>query len=216
MGIRVWVASVSAAVAIAILCFPTDLGAQNSRVDAGAGAGFAEPAGSAASDLNTGWNFDARGGYKLRPYLALDLDFNYNHWNLNSTTLDRYAEPAGFTTIWSISLTPVLRGPTRWHITPYAFGGPGVYRRNLTLTQPALINTLNCDPFFGYCYPAPFGVNQIVASSTTYKGGLSGGAGLEFPFARSRLKVFGEARYSCMFARGANLTFVPITFGLRW
>jgi hypothetical protein len=216
MGIRVWVASLPIAVAIAILWIPTDVRAQNSRVDAGAGAGFAEPAGSAANDLNTGWNFDARGGYKFRPYLALDLDFSYNHWNLNSTALARYAEPAGFSTIWSVSLTPVLRGPTRWHITPYAFGGPGLYRRNLTLTQPALINTLYCDPFFGYCYPASFGVNQIVASSTTYKAGLSGGAGLEVPLAQSRLKFFGEARYSCMFAHGANLTFVPITFGLRW
>ena len=216
MGIRVWMACLLIAVATIFFWIPADANAQSSRIDAGAGAGFAEPFSDLGKDTNTGWNFDARGGYKFRPNLALDLDFNYDHWNLNNAALARYAEPAGFSTIWSISVMPVVRGPARWHITPYAFGGPGLYRRNLTLTQPELINTVYCDPFFGYCYPASFGVNQIVASSTTYKAGLSGGGGLEFPFGRSRLKVFGEARYSCMFAHGANFAFVPVTFGLRW
>lgn len=37
------------------------------------------------------------------PHLALDLDFNYNRWNLNNAALARYGEPNGYTTIWSFS-----------------------------------------------------------------------------------------------------------------
>jgi opacity protein-like surface antigen len=188
-----------------------------SHIDASVGAGFTEPAGHSGKNMNTGWNFDVRGGYRATENVALDLDFNYNRWNLNNAALARFGEPGGYTTIWSVSFTPVIYGSPHWHIAPYALAGPGVYYRNLSLTQPGLINSLACDPFWGYCFPATFGVDQVVASAATYKMGFNVGAGLEFPFGHSPLKVFGEARYSRMFTtHGEDLTFVPVTFGLRW
>jgi opacity protein-like surface antigen len=191
--------------------------AQWSHIDFSAGGGFSEPEGRAGNNLNTGWNVDFRGGYKPARNLALDLDFNYNRWNLNNAALGRYGEPNGYTTIWSLSFLPVFHGSPHWHVAPYPFGGPGLYYRNLTLTTPALINTIFCDPFFGFCYPATFGVNQVVASSTTYKMGVNGGAGIEVRLGESHIKAFGEARYSRMFTtHGTDLTFVPVTFGLRW
>jgi len=187
------------------------------RWELGAGAGFSSPTARAGDDLNTGWDLGVRGGYKPFRELALDLDFNYNRWNLNNTALARYGEPGGHTTIWSISFTPALRGPFRWHVAPYLFGGPGLYYRNLTLTVPSIVNTVVCDFFFGFCYPVAVGVNQIVASSTTYKAGFSGGAGLEYRVGQRPWKIFGEARYSRMFTtNGGDLTFIPVTFGVRW
>jgi opacity protein-like surface antigen len=188
-----------------------------SHIDASVGAGFTEPAGHGGKNMNTGWNVDVRGGYRATENVALDLDFNYNRWNLNNAALARFGEPGGYTTIWSVSFTPVVYGSPHWHIAPYALAGPGVYYRNLSLTQPGLINSLACDPFWGYCFPATFGVDQVVASAATYKMGFNAGAGLEFPFGHSPLNVFGEARYSRMFTtHGEDLTFVPVTFGLRW
>lgn len=188
-----------------------------SKIDFGAGAGFTDAFGRAGNSVDRGWNFDVRGGYRASRNVALDLDFNYNRWNLNSAALARYGEPGGYTTIWSVSFNPVFYGSTHWHVTPYVLAGPGLYYRNLSLTQPGLVNSFYCDPFFGYCFPATVGVNQVVASATTYKMGVNGGAGLEFPLGSSPLKVFGEARYSRMFTtHGNDLTFVPVTFGLRW
>lgn len=95
--------------------------------------------------------------------------------------------------------------------------GPGLYYRNLSLTRPGAVNTLVCDPFFGVCYPAAVGVTQVVASSTTYKMGVNAGGGLEMRLGQSQAKVFGEARYSRMFTtHGSDITFVPVTFGVRW
>ncbi len=191
--------------------------AQWSHIDFSAGGGFSEPEGRAGNNLNTGWNLDFRGGYKPSPHLALDLDWNYNHFNLNNAALARYGEPGGYMTVWSLSFVPVLKGSPHWHVTPYVFGGPGLYARNLSLTQPALVNTFYCDPFFGFCYPATIGVNQVVASNTTYKMGVNGGGGVEVPVGSSNFKLFGEARYSRMFTtHGTDLTFVPVTFGIRW
>jgi opacity protein-like surface antigen len=191
--------------------------AQASRVDFSAGGGFSVPTGRMGNNVDTGWNFDVRGGYKPSRNIALDLDFNYNRWNLNSTALASVGEPDGYTTIWSVSFTPVLKGSPHWHLSPYILGGPGLYYRNLTLTQPGVVNTIICDPFFGYCFTTQVGVDQVVASSTTYKMGVNGGAGIEFRLGESHLKAFGEARYSRMFTtHGDDMTFVPVTFGLRW
>jgi len=191
--------------------------AQSSRIDASGGGGFSVPEGRAGNNLNTGWNLDFRGGYRATEHLALDLDFNYNRWNLNAAALARFGEPGGFETIWSITVLPTYRLAAHWHATPYFMGGPGLYYRNLSLTQPTLVNTLVCDPFFGFCYPAIVGVNQVVASDTTFKMGINGGAGIQIPLGPSHLKAFGEARYSRMFTtNGPDLTFIPVTFGLRW
>lgn len=191
--------------------------AQRSHIDASGGAGFSEPQGRAGNDLDTGWNLDFRGGYKPIQSLALDLDFNYNRWNLNGPALARYGQPGGYTTIWSVSFLPTWYFSPHWHLIPYIMGGPGLYYRNLSLTKPALVNAFYCDPFFGFCYPATVGVNQIVASSTTYKMGLNGGAGIEMRIGQSHVNLFGEARYSRMFTtHGTDLTFMPVTFGVRW
>jgi len=128
------------------------------------------------NNVDTGWNFVLRGGYKtstqagsdLPPAgVSLDHDFNYNHWDLNRTALNRLGEP--------------------------------------------------CDFFFGFCFPVTVGVDHVVASATTYRVGVNGGGGIEFRLGESDLKAFGEARYSRMFTtHGADFTFVPVTFGLRW
>jgi opacity protein-like surface antigen len=188
-----------------------------SHIDFSAGGGFTEPTGHAGNNLNMGWNLDFRGGYRPSSKFALDLDFNYNRWNLNNAALARVGEPGGYMTIWSTSFDPTFSAPTYWHFSPYVFGGPGLYYRNLSLTAPGLVNTFVCDPFFGFCYPASVGVNQIVSSNTTYKLGVNFGAGLEFRLGQSHAKVFGEARYSRMFTtHGSDISFVPVTFGLRW
>jgi hypothetical protein len=69
-----------------LLCIVGSASAQASHVDFSAGAGFSEPAGRGGNNVDTGWNLDFRGGYKP---IALDLDFNYNRWNLNGRALAR-------------------------------------------------------------------------------------------------------------------------------
>jgi len=199
--------------------------AQWSHIEFGAGGGFSSPQSRMCNNVDMGWNFDIRGGYRTAahgsdlssPGVALDLDFNYNRWNLNTSALTRIGEPDGHTTIWSLSFTPVLHGSPHWHVSPYALAGPGLYYRNLTITRPALVNTVFCDYFFGFCFPATVGVNQLVDSATTYKMGVNAGGGIEFRLGESHVRAFGEARYSRMFTtHGADLSFVPVTFGLRW
>ena len=191
--------------------------AQYDRINFSAGVGFTSPTETASNKLNTGWNLDFRGGYNATRHLDLDLDFSYNHFGLTNAALAQFGEPGGDVSTWDFTFQPAYHIlPRRSRANAYVTSGFGIYHRNLTLTQPAVINTFVCDFFFG-CFPTTISVNQVVASFDTYKPGWNAGGGFEFRLGDRRTKLFTEARYTRMFTtNGHDLTYVPVTFGLRW
>jgi opacity protein-like surface antigen len=176
------------------------------------------PTASATSRLNNGWNLDFRGGYNVTRNFLADIDFSYNQWGLTDTALAAFGEPNGHANVWSLTFTPVIKlAPARSPVNFYVLAGTGVYHRGLQVSHPSSVDTIYCDPFFGYCYPAVVSVDQVVASLSTYKLGYQAGGGVEFRIGHGGLKAFAEARYNQMFTtHGKDLTFVPVTFGIRW
>lgn len=204
---------------IAVLLSVLPLYAQDERrFNISAGAGFSVPTSDASANLNTGWNIGVRGGWNVTQSFLADLEFTYNRWDLTSRALARFGEPGGYADVWSLTFEPVIRFAPRSPISAYILGGTGLYHRGLTLTQPATFSTIFCDPFFfGFCFPALVQGTQVVASFETYKLGFNAGGGLEFGLGHSGLKAFAEAKYNEMFTtHGTNLSFVPVTFGVRW
>ena len=187
------------------------------HLDFSAGAGFSSPTNAASNSLITGWNLDFRGGYNVNRHFAADLDVGYNYWTLNSAALAMFGESGGHVSVWSFAFQPVIRMlPRRSRANAYITGGFGVDYRNLTLTRPTTVTTIFCDPFFG-CFPAIVPADQVVASFSTAKPGFNAGGGFEARLSGSRTRVFAEARYQRLFTtRGEDLTFVPVTLGLRW
>jgi len=183
-----------------------------------AGAGFTVPMERAADSLNTGWNINFRGGATVNQHLLADLDFTYTNSRFNDATLAHFGEPDGGVGIWSLTFNPVLRlAPEASKIQPYLTAGYGLYHMSFVVTRPSTVSTLFCDAFFGFCFPATVGVNQVVESNSTYKSGANGGLGFDFPLGQRRMKFFAEARYHRMFTtHGHDVTYVPVTFGLRW
>jgi opacity protein-like surface antigen len=182
-----------------------------------AGAGFTVPTSHSSANLNTGWNLDFRSGVNVNRHFLADLDFAFVRWNLSNAALARAGQPGGYADVWSLTAAPTVRLTPSSRIDAYLVGGPGVYHRGLSFTQPATFSTIACDPFFGFCYPVLVQGNQVVASFSTYKFGYNVGGGLEFKLGSSGLKAFTEARYHSMFTtRGPNMTYVPVTFGVRW
>jgi len=210
--------SLTLALSLLLILIPQPTRAQESRhFNLSAGGGFSAPTADASGNFNTGWNVNFRGGLNVSQSLLTDLDFTYNRWNLTRSALVKFGEPGGYANVWSLSFEPMVRILPRGPLNPYILAGAGLYHRRLTLTQPALFTTIVCDPFFGFCFPAVVRVNQVVATFSTYKPGFNAGRGLEFRFGHEGLKAFAEARYNEMFTTlGTNLSFVPVTFGIRW
>lgn len=188
------------------------------RFNFGGGAGVTIPTDRAGRTLNTGFNINLRGGYNFNQFLAADLDYTYQHSRINDATLARFGEPDGTVGTWSLTFNPVVHvAPAEAKIRPYLTAGYGLYHRSLTLTRPATVPELVCDPFFGFCFPANVGVDQVVASNDTYKAGFNTGGGFDISLGDRRMKLFVEARYHRMFTNhGNDFTLVPVTFGLHW
>jgi opacity protein-like surface antigen len=188
------------------------------KLNISVGGGVSSPAEEASQDLHTGYNWDINGGYNVNRHLSLNLDWGYQHWGLNDAALARFEEPGGRTTVWSLTFNPVLHLNSRGKFDVYTTAGYGLYHSNLSLTEPFNETIFVCDPFFGFCFPQTVTVNEVVASFSTYKGGFNVGGGFSIPLLRSdRVRFFTEARYHRMFSSsGADITYVPVTFGIRW
>jgi len=205
-------------IALAASLFLTSLSAsaQMNHVAFNVGGGLSVPAGSASDHLTPGWDFNAGGGYKFTRKLSLGLDFSVDRWKLNAAALGAFDVPAGHTTVWSLTVNPTYHFNPRGPVDFYTTGGYGLYHRNLVFTQPVRANTVVCDPFFGFCFNQIETINQVLAEFGTYKGGFNVGGGFAFRLGSSPFNFYTEARYHQMFASGKDLSFVPITVGLRW
>ena len=188
------------------------------RFNFSAGGGVTVPIERLSNSVNTGWNINFRGGLNINSALLADLDFTYANTRFNDSTLARFGEPDGGVGIWSLTFNPVVRlAPPSSRIRPYITGGYGLYHLNFVVTQPSTVQSVFCDPFFGFCFPAAVGVDQVVDSNNTYKAGFNAGVGFDIPLGERRMSLFTEARYHRMFTtHGRDITYIPVTFGLRW
>ena len=179
------------------------------------GGGFSEPVFDLGERLdNHGWNVGAGIGVSGKR-AGLMLDFTFNDFNINRTTLDQVQAPDGTVRYWAFTLDPVVHLNKEGRVDVYVTGGGGIYHRQVEFTQPAIATVAVFDPWFGV-YPASFATNQVIGSYGLYKGGVDGGAGIAFRLGASHAKVFAEARYHHMFTNSIDNSFVPVTFGIRW
>jgi len=164
------------------------------------------------SDL--GWNIGAGAGVSNN-HAGLMLDFMYNDIGINANTLQQVGAPQGNVHTWGFTLDPIIHvakeGPADVYFT---FGG-GIYHRNVEFSQPGVAQVTFFSPWFGF-YPGVVGVNQVLASYSTYKGGVDGGVGMAFKLGSSRAKIFAEARYHYIFTAPTATTMIPVTVGVRW
>jgi hypothetical protein len=189
--------------------------AQTHRFTGNIGGGFTEPVYDLGTRLNTGWNVTAGAGVNLTNRFALMGEFLFNDMNVNQTALNNVGAPDGSTRIWAFTLAPKVNVFKESRANVYLIGGGGVYHRTVEFTQPAVTSVTAFDPWFGF-YPANVLTNQVIGSYGVTKGGLNGGAGLEFGIGSGNTKIYAEARYHHMFTTGIASTMVPVTFGIRW
>ncbi len=202
---------------LAIGCLAVTSAFAQPRFTGYVGGGPSFPLNPIARRIDNGWNIGAGVGVTGR-WAGLNLDFVYNDFGINQAALAQVQAPNGSTRIWAFTLDPVVHltphseGPVDFYIT----GGGGIYHRTVEFTQPAVATITVFDPWWGVVYPANILTNQVIGSYSTYKGGVDGGAGLNFRLGHSHAKLFAEARYHHMFTRGVGTDMIPVTIGLRW
>jgi len=178
-------------------------------VEGGVGPTF--PVGAARDQWNTGWNLLFGGGYNFNPHVSGLLEFNYDSFGLSNAALYNFNQPGGYTHFWTISIDPRYDFNPKGRFDVYATGGYGMFARTLAFTDPSQIQTY-CDPYYGYCQSSGA---PVIASFTTYKGGINAGGGVSYALGDGGLKVFADVRYYRLLSHTSN-EFVTLTFGLKY
>jgi hypothetical protein len=179
------------------------------------GAGFTNPVGSTARQVDTGWNVGAGFGMNFSPYVGALIDLNYNSMGINSGTLEAIGVPGGGMHVFSATLDPIVHLNPKGHVDVYVTGGGGLFHRNQDFTAPSVGTATGFDPFFGF-FPVAVPTTLILSSYSVNKPGIDVGAGIAFG-SKWHGKFFAEAKYDRIFmGNGFHTDYVPVTFGFRW
>jgi opacity protein-like surface antigen len=205
-----------ATMAILAVCTTTLLAQEESKVMVNFGAGGTLPVRDSGPRLDPGWNVNGGLGWRFAPHFGVMGEFNFNSLPFNGTTLTDLGVPDGSTRVWGFTLNPTVRTNPWGPVDFYLIGGGGIYKRTVEFTRPSVATFTAFDPFFGIFYPVAVPTDQVIASFSTWKGGLNIGGGLTFRFGSSNAKLYVESRYHHVFTRPLGTDILPLTVGVRW
>ena len=169
------------------------------------GVGFSQPVNPVATRLDTGWNFTGGVGV-TNEFVGLLLDFTYNDFGINRTSLNSFGVRGGNQRYWAVTVDPKVHVNQRGPVDFYVTGGGGIYSQ--------ITDFYSRDR--GGDFGGGFYNGDLIGRNTLYKGGVNGGAGFAFNIGSSRAKIFAEARFHHMFTHGSGANFVPVTVGISW
>lgn len=175
---------------LSLLAAPIALEAQTTRtISLGVSGGLSLPMGNLSDGVDAGYN--ATGHIYFKPStmkLALRGDVSYDSWKSKSSSsvLSSSLSSLGFTGNGIFYV-----GESTAAMRPYLLVGGGMYRFKSSAT-----------------------VLGVSRSSTNTDPGIQGGAGISFNL--SGFSTFLEAKYVNVFGDGENVSFVPISFGIRF
>ena len=187
--------------AFALVSLPAMAQREWALFTADVGGGFSAPVYRAGSQLDYGWNLNAGAGVRPIPYLGIKIDFGYNQFDFTRAGANNLGFPRAQDRIFSFTLDPIIHVNPRGPVDFYLVGGGGVYHQTIDVHGPFFAG--GGSPFF------------FDGSQSVVKPGVNGGAGFQFGV-RHSLKFYAEARYHNMYMSGHDVSWVPVTFGVRF
>lgn len=175
------------------------------------GGGFGLSTGGTHNYLSAaGWGLQVGGGRNFNKKIALNLQFDYDHFGFQTNTLNNllaiYDGPPIFATdqngnplsqlggtshVWSLTVDPRYTFYDSDKYGAYVVVGAGFYHKTANFTTPAI--SQECDQF-GNCFQ--FQANQTIDKYTSNAPGFNAGIGMTFKFSRfASQRLYAEARY---------------------
>lgn len=186
-----------------------------------AGFGGVLPVGNTHKYETAGYGFQVGAGRNFSQSLGVMLQFDYDHFGLQKSTLNNQAFIYGINNlngsnhVWSFTLDPTFSLVGTGSIGAYAVVGGGFYHKVTDFTVPAIGQS--CD-VFGFCYQ--YQANQLIDHYTSNAGGVNAGLGLTFKFSRfSNQRLYVEGRYVVIFNEqriGITAANANTAFGLSY
>jgi len=185
------------------------------------GGGFNNPVGDASNFLKGSGSIFFAAGKNLTPKTAVQIEYQHNWFDVSQEVLDRAATDStsfdnAHVSMWSICLNGIYRIHPEKDIVPWFTGGIGYYKRNIMLTQNALIYYPPIwDPWWGWI-DGGWSPGEAISGQRSDSGaGFNVGLGLDLSI-DSGASLFVDARYHRAYLDGVDVQMIPIMFGVRW
>jgi hypothetical protein len=173
------------------------------------GGGFGLSTGGTHNYLSAaGWGLQVGGGRNFNKKIAINLQFDYDHFGFQTATLNNLlaiysslgatdgngnpiSELGGTSHVWSFSLDPKYTFFEGDKYGVYGVVGVGFYHKTANFTTPGIAEY--CDPFYG-CIQ--YQANETLDKYTSNAPGFNAGIGMTYKFSRfASQRFYAEARY---------------------
>ena len=143
-GIGVWCWSVLAVMACGAWSAPAEAGGYYRKGTFAIGGGFNNPVGPGDQYFNGSGTFNMMGGRNVNSHFTLQAEYTHNWLDIDQSVIDKAESDSvqfdnTHSSLWSVTLNGVYRFKPQSDIVPWVTGGFGYYKRNLQITQDALV-----------------------------------------------------------------------------
>ena len=185
------------------------------------GGGINSAVGGTAPYLNSSGSFVVGGGANLTRRLTISVIWNHNWLGIDPEVLDKAASDSvyfdnAYASLWSTTLNALFRFNPDGRMVLYVSGGAGYYKRNLQLTQNALVYYPPIwDPWWGWVDGGWGPGEAITGRRETHALGGNVGVGFDLEIDNGA-SLFISAEYHFAPMDGVDMQIIPIQFGLRF
>ena len=185
------------------------------------GGGINTPVGESNPYLNSSGSIFFAGGRNINRRMALQIEYTHHWLAVDNSVIDRAQTDSSqvqdaHASLWSLSLNGVYRFDRGSDIVPWLSVGGGYYKRNLLLTQAALVYYPPIyDPWWGWIDGGWTTGEAIIGQHSSSGPGFNVGAGLDMGIDNGT-SLFIEVRYHYAFMDGINMQLIPVMAGFRW
>jgi len=220
-GSRVLVAAVLVAPVVLALASTTAFAGYRHQGTFVMAGGITTPVGETNPYLNSSGSFFFGGGRNINQRFAVEVEYTHNWLAVDPVVIEMAQSDSTqlqdvHASLWSVTLNGILRFNEDSDIVPWITAGGGYYKRNLQLTQAALIYYPPIfDPWWGWIDGGWSTGEAIVGQRSATGIGYNVGFGIDLEIEQGT-SLFLEVRYHQAFMDGVDMQIVPVMAGVRW
>lgn len=185
------------------------------------GGGFNQPVGDMSNYLNSSGSMMIAGGRRLGPSNVIQVEWNHHWLGIKPEVLDRAESDSvqfdnAYASNWSVTLNFVRKFNAGGDYVPWITGGAGYYKRNLQITQNALVYYPPIwDPWWGWIDGGWYPGEAITGAREANGFGWNAGLGIDLTI-DAGASLFVDFRYHEAVLNGVDTKIIPLMFGVRW
>jgi Outer membrane protein beta-barrel domain len=183
--------------------------------------GITNPTGDINEFLNTSGVIAFAVGRHVSPKMSMQVEWTHNWLSVDPLVLERANSDSitfdnAYSSLWSVTLNSVYRFNPGGDNVPWVTGGIGFYKRNVQITQNALVYIPPYwDPWWGWLGGGWVPGEVITGNRESGAFGYNIGFGIDMEI-EHHTSLFLDVRFHHAFTEGIDTMVIPVMAGFRF